>query len=294
MTIKEAIEFGAKQLKESKTPTLDAEVLLVFVLKKDKAWLLSHLDDDLSSKITNKYKKLISRRKKGEPIAYIIQHKEFFGLDFYVDESVLIPRPETELLVDEALKFRKKKMIILDVGTGSGCIIVAIAKSLSDCHSRLDRESINKIDSCFRRNDKAVKFYATDISQKALKIAKKNAKKHKVKIKFIKSNLFKNIPKNLKFDLIVANLPYLQKQDIKGEIIFEPKRALLGGEEGVAIIKRFLLGSKNYLAKKGKIIIEIDPRQAKIIKNMAKNIYPQKKVLLKQDLSKLDRMMILR
>ena len=275
MKIRQALIWGAKNLNKFASSALDAEVLLVFVLKKDKTWLFSHLNIDLSAKLINKYKKLISRRKKGEPVAYITNHKEFFGLDFYVDESVLIPRPETELLVDEALKFRKKKMKILDVGTGSGNIIISImvnSKQLTDN-----------------------RYYATDISSEALKIAQKNAKKHKVfsKIKFIHSDLFDNLYK-IKFDLIVANLPYLQKQDIKGEITYEPKRALLGGEEGVAIIKRFLLGSKNYLAKNGKIIIEIDPRQAKTIKDMAKNIYPDKKVLLKQDLSKLDRMMILR
>jgi release factor glutamine methyltransferase len=274
MKIRQALIWGAKNFKKSKSSALDAEVLLVFVLKKDEAWLFSHLDGDLTSNKINKYQKLISCRKKGKPIAYIVHHKEFYGLDFYVNKSVLIPRPETELLVDEALKFGKKKMKILDVGTGSGCIIIALAVNSKPLTNN--------------------KYYATDISQKVLKIAQKNAKKHNIEIHFIKSNLFKNISKNLKFDLIVANLPYLQKQDIKGEIIYEPKRALLGGEEGVAIIKRFLLGSKNYLAKNGKIIIEIDPRQAKTIKNMAKNIYPDKKVLLKQDLSKFDRMMILR
>lgn len=280
MKTRQALIWGAKELKNLKSSAIDAEVLLIFIIKKDKTWLFSHLDGDLSSKIINKYKKLISRRKKGEPIAYIIQRKEFFGLDFYVDKSVLIPRPETELLVELALdqisnqKYQIKN--ILDLGTGSGCIIVSLAKNLKPISYKLKP-----------------RYYASDISFESLKVARKNARKHKAKIHFIKSNLFENIP-SIKFDIIIANLPYLQKKDIKGEIIHEPKRALLGGEEGVAIIKRFLLGSKNYLAKKGKIIIEIDPRQTKIIKNMAKNIYPDKKVLLKQDLSQLDRMMILR
>jgi release factor glutamine methyltransferase len=273
MKIRQALIWGVKNLNNSKSSALDAEVLLVFVLKKEKTWLFSHLDDDLSSKLINKYKKLILRRKKGEPIAYITHYKEFFGLDFYVDKNVLIPRPETELLVEETLKYAKKKKKILDIGTGSGCIIIAMAVN-----------SKPLIDN---------KYYATDISQKALEIARKNAKKHKVKIHFIKSNLFKNIPKNIKFDIIIANLPYLDPRWIDAELLNEPQASLNGGKNGLAIINNFLSQTKNYLKKNGRIILEIDPRQKESSQKSAKDYFPSKNVTLKKDLSGLPRAIII-
>lgn len=276
MTIKKNLEFGIKQLKESKTPEIDAEVLLYHLLKKDRAWLYTHQDDALTSDQTQKYQNLISRRKKGEPLAYLTNHKEFYGLDFYVNKFVLIPRPETELLVEEALEqisnLKSKISNILDIGTGSGAVIISLAKTLKAISYKLKP-----------------KYYATDISNDALKIAKKNAKKHKVKINFIKSDLFNNISNQLKFDLIVANLPYLWDKLPQ----FEPKIALSGGKNGLEIINRFLEEAKNYLSPKGAIIIEFDPRQTQTIKNIAKNIYPDKKISLKKDLAKLDRMLIL-
>jgi len=302
MIVKKTLEFGAKQLKESKTPAIDAEVLLVYCLKATeelmnlrtkeqitKSFLYTNPDFETSPKTERIYKKLILRCKKGEPIAYITHNKEFFGLDFYVDKNVLIPRPETEILVEEALAYcsstaRTKEFIssrlaaarsnnkcrILDLGTGSGNIIISIAVSSK-------QKAVNN------------KYYATDISNKALKIARKNARKHQVKIRFYKSDLFNKIPKNIKFDAIIANLPYLWERLPN----FEPKLAFDGGKDGLKIISKFLKNAKTYLAPKGIIIIEIDPRQITSIKNIAKNIYPGKKVLIKQDLSKLDRMMIL-
>ncbi len=288
VTITEALKFATKELKKSKTPALDAEVLLIFVLKKDKTWLFSHLDGDLSPKLINKYKNLIFRRKKEEPIAYITHHKEFFGLDFYIDESVLIPRPETELLVEETLKFRKKGARILDLGTGSGCIIVAIAVNSKPQHQNF---------WCQGKQKTVNKYYATDISSKALEIAQKNAKKHKVlsKIKFIKSDLFVSIPKNIKFDIIIANLPYLnKKQAQKASLSPEPQKALDGGKDGLRMIGAFLNGAKKCLKRKAIIIFEIDPGQKNKIKGLAKSIYPHKRVRIKKDLAGLERMVILR
>ena len=212
MTIKEALEFD--------NYSLEAEVLLCYVLKKDKSWLYSHQFNILSSDRTRRYQKLIVRRKEGVPTAYLTHSKEFFGLNFYVSESVLIPRPETELLVEGALKFRKRRPKILDVGTGSGNIIISIAKN--------------------RKGD----FYASDIAAESLKIARKNAAKHKVKIKFYKSDLFKNLPQ-IKFDLIIANLPYLWNNYPK----FEPRTALDGGKNGLKIIENFFKQTNYYLPK---------------------------------------------
>ena len=295
MKIKKALEFD--------NYSLESEVLLCYLLKKDKPWLYSHQDDILTSDRTRRYQKLIFRRKKGEPIAYITHHKEFYGLDFYIDKNVLIPRPETELLVKEALDYcsseaRTKKVSssrppkaasnskyrILDLGTGSGCIIVAIATNPKSLPADATRQTLQagKILN--------FKFYATDISQKALKIAQKNAKKHKVKIKFYKSDLFKNIPANLKFNLIIANLPYLWNNYPP----FEPRLALDGGGDGLEIIKKFLKQAKNHLNKRSTILLEIDPRQVSKIKKLIKKYLSKKKVSIKKDLAGLDRTAILR
>lgn len=257
MKIKEALESG--------NYSLDAEVLLCHLLKKDKPWLYSHQDDILMSDRTRRYQKLISRRQNGEPVAYLTHSKEFFGLDFYVNESVLVPRPETELLVEEALKIRKKKAKILDVGTGSANIIISIGKN------------------------KKASLYASDISPNALRVAQKNAKKHKVKINFIKSDLFKNIPVGIKFDLIIANLPYLWEKFPQ----FEPLKALDGGRDGLKIIEKFLQEVGSYLSPKGIVLIEIDPRQVKRIKELSKKYLPHKKIAIKKDLAGLDRAAVL-
>lgn len=268
MKIKEALALG--------NYSLDAEVLLCHILKKDKAALYSHQFNILSSDRTRRYQKLIFRRKTGEPVAYLTHHQEFFGLDFYINKNVLIPRPESELLVEESIeilksyKLKAKKLRILDLGTGAGCIIVAIATNLKSKISNL-------------------KSYAADISKKALKIAQKNAKKHKVKINFIKSDLFKNIPTDLKFDLIIANLPYLWHNYPP----FEPKLALDGGREGLEIIEKFLRQVKSHLSKKSAMLLEIDSRQAKKIKKLSKKYLPHKKLTLKKDLAGLDRVVIL-
>ncbi|MCX6811718.1 MAG: peptide chain release factor N(5)-glutamine methyltransferase [Candidatus Berkelbacteria bacterium] len=283
MKIRQALIWGAKELKKFESSALDAEVLLVFCMKKDKAWLFSHLDVDLSAKLIKKYKKLISRRKKEEPIAHITHHKEFFGLDFYVDKNVLIPRPATEILVENGLKFlesriKNQELRILDLGTGAGAIAISIAKNIQIASYKLP-----------------VSIYATDISQQALKIAKKNAKKHRVssKIKFIHSDLFDNLHE-IKFDLIIANLPYLDSRWIFKELRFEPQKALYGGKNGLEIIEKFLREANYHLSQKGIILIEFDPRQKNEIKKLAKKYLPSKKISLIKDLTKFDRVMILR
>jgi len=282
MKIRQALIWGAKELKNLKSSALDAEVLLSYVLKKDKSWLLANLDKDLSEKQLTKFKKTIFQRKKGVPVAYITGHKEFYGLDYYVDKNVLIPRPETELLVEEALKLKNEPKI-LEMGTGSGCVIISMIVSSKPKHQNLWCQGKQLTDN---------KYYASDISIGALKIARKNARKHKVRIHFIKSNLFQKIPKDTKFDIIIANLPYLDPKWIKGELKYEPKMALDGGLKGVKIIDKFLKKATSYLSKNGIILMEIDPRQTKFIKNKAKKYLPNKKIFFKKDLSKNNRVVI--
>jgi release factor glutamine methyltransferase len=281
MTIKEILQQASRQLqKTSSTPALDAEVLLAYVLKKDRAFLFAHFDKTLSSRQHERYKKLIARREKREPVAYVRRTKEFFGLDFYVDKRALIPRPETETLVEFVLesitkkKWTNSKLKICDVGTGSGCIAVTLAKKLP-----------------------LTKIYATDISKKALAVAKINAKKHKVQkqIKFFNGDLLKPIPPNVKFDIIAANLPYLTIDQLKmteEEIqLHEPKIALLAGKEESALYTRLLQQIPKYIKKDSLVFLEIDPKfKDKFVKEIIKKFkIPKSKIRIKKDLSNLDR-----
>lgn len=217
MKISEALQLGYKEINNFKTAHLDTEVLLGFVLKKEKSFLFSHPDFELNLSQKNNFAKLVKQRKAHRPIAYIIGFKEFYGLKFYVNQNILIPRPETEKLVDQVLEYANNQLVvskvepspitILDIGTGSGCIAISIAKNI-------------KIPA---------RIIASDICKKALKIAQKNANLHYVDIKFIQSNLLENI--KTKPDIIIANLPYITPKvydkltpDIKK---YEPKKALL-------------------------------------------------------------------
>lgn len=257
-----------------KSAEIDAGILIEFVSKKSPEFLLTHPEFLLKSREVKKILNLVALRKTGTPIAYLTNKKEFFGFDFYVDERVLIPRPETEILVEKGLKFLKKlntktkteSLNVLDVGTGSGCIIISLA---TNCQLP------------------TTIFTASDISSQALKVAKKNAKKHKAKIKFIKSDLFENIPKKY-YDIILANLPYVPLGGSNDkEIKFEPQKAIFAEDNGSKIIKKFLIESKKYLRENGKIFIELDPRNANDILKFAKKVY--KKSSLEKDYSGLNR-----
>lgn len=280
MTIKEVLAYATQQLqKNSSTAALDAEILLAHVLKKDRAFLFANPEKKISRYQYRQYQKLINRRKKAEPVAYIRHTKEFFGFNFYVDHRVLIPRPETETLVEfvlETLIKQKKaeKLRICDVGTGSGCIAIVLAKKLP-----------------------AAKIYATDISKKALQVAKINAKKHKVQnqINFFCGDLLKPIPKNIKFDVIVANLPYLTIDQLKvteKEIqLYEPKIALLAGREELTLYERLLQQIPNYIKKNGLVFLEIDPKfKDKFLKKIISEFKIVKKsITIKKDLANQDR-----
>lgn len=285
MTIKQILVKATKDLlKTSTSPQLDAEVLLAFVFKKERAWLFAHLDKKLNKRNIARFQKLIRQRKKYEPVAYIIKNKEFYGLDFCVDRRVLIPRPETELLVEEVIKnvklkklshsksAKNQKLKIADIGTGSGCIAVALAKNLA-----------------------GTMIYATDISKAALKIAKKNIKKHKVKsrVKLLHGDLLSPL-KNKKVDIICANLPYLitkqlkvLEKDIK---LYQPKVSLLAGKSETDLYERLIKQSPKYLKKNGLIFLEINPSfKNKIIKIINKH-FTDAQIKIIKDLSLTDRL----
>ena len=220
----------------------ESEIILADILNKDRSYLYSHSKSNISSKIVDKFAKRISQRKNHKPIAYILGCKEFYALKFFVDQRVLIPRPETEKIVDLVLNLaesRDYKLTICDVGTGSGCIATVLAKNLPQS-----------------------KIYATDISKEALNVARKNAKYHHLedKITFLNGDLLHPLPE--KVDVIVANLPYIKTSDmnnLKPQISkWEPRIALYGGKNGKQFYNRLFSTASNYLKPGGQLFYELD------------------------------------
>ena len=243
----EIIKLGSNLLKEKKISSfiLDSEILLSKTLNKTRENLLINLDQRINKKNILVFKKYIQRRSNNEPIAYITEEKEFWSKKFYVNKDTLIPRPETELLVDKILKIYKKKRIsILDIGTGSGCIIISLLSNLNNSYG-----------------------IGIDISKNAILTAKKNASNYKLnkRVKFLNKS-FRNIF-GKKFDLIVTNPPYIDSKDIKNlsdDIKkYEPRLALDGGNDGLDLIKKIIYKSKYILKIKGLLALEIGNEQIK-------------------------------
>jgi len=256
MNALELINFGASELRRKKISTsrLDSELLLSKILDKNREEILINLEQKICQKYFLKYKQLIQRRSQCEPIAYIVKEKEFWSKNFLVSSDTLIPRPETELIVEKLTKiFEEKKISILDIGTGTGCILISLLSEL--------------------KNSKGI---GIDISKKALRIAEKNSEQHgmKNKIKFFHKSLDSKFYQ--KFDLIVSNPPYIKKSEIKNlqEDVrkFEPRIALDGGNDGLDLIKKVIYKSKYILKVKGMLALEIGNEQFnKVSKILKKN-----------------------
>ena len=250
MNLSETLLYGNKLLKinDIKTFSLDSELLLSKVLDIRREDLLINLHKKIEKKKFKNYKKLLNKRKNKEPIAYILKKKEFWKLDFYVDESVLIPRPETEIIVEEVLKFYNynSSKNFLDIGTGTGCITISILKERPKC-----------------------KATAIDISKKALNVAKFNANMHHLqnKIKFVNIDIDK-FSYN-KYDFIISNPPYINIVDIKRldlDIkLYEPIIALEAGIDGLSKIRKIIRKSRTLLKNNGKLIFEIGNKHLDII-----------------------------
>ncbi|MBI4995129.1 peptide chain release factor N(5)-glutamine methyltransferase [Candidatus Peregrinibacteria bacterium] len=276
-------------MNSAKIDPLDAELLLAHVLRKPREWVLTHPEARVGKYASIQVSKLFKKRALGIPLAYLTGHKEFFGLDFGVNKNVLIPRPDTEVLVTSALEHLRTlahgPVTLIDVGTGSGCIPIAIAKHI--CQSGLS----GNLDS----------IIAIDISKQALNVAKRNAKKHGVKIKFLHGNLLSPITNNRTMEqwnnrhiIITANLPYLTKKQyqISPTIQHEPKLALVAKNNGLALYKKLLKQIRKLLEIKNlklEFFLEIDPSQSKSITSLIKSILPNAKIEIKKDLSGLDR-----
>ena len=260
----EAIKIGSSLLKENNIPSyiLDSEILLSKTLNKSREDILINLDKRINKNNISIFKKYLLRRSRNEPIAYILEEKEFWSKQFTVNKNTLIPRPETELLVDKILKlYKEKKISILDIGTGSGCIILSLLSTL-----------------------KLSTGIGIDISKNAIEIAKKNAAKHNLsnRVRFFIKSCISVYGK--KFDLIVSNPPYIEKKDIKNlskDIkMYEPKLALDGGNDGLDLIKKVIYKSKSILKNNGMLALEIGNEQIKkVSKILFDNNFRIKKVI---------------
>ena len=260
----EAIKIGSSLLKENNIPSyiLDSEILLSKTLNKSREDILINLDKRINKNNISIFKKYLLRRSRNEPIAYILEEKEFWSKQFTVNKNTLIPRPETELLVDKILKlYKEKKISILDIGTGSGCIILSLLSTL-----------------------KLSTGIGIDISKNAIEIAKKNAAKHNLsnRVRFFIKSCISVYGK--KFDLIVSNPPYIEKKDIKNlseDIkMYEPKLALDGGNDGLDLIKKVIYKSKSILKINGMLALEIGNEQIiKVSKILIDNNFRIKNVI---------------
>ena len=252
MNIENILNEGISILQKNKiaNPQLDSEILLSNSIKRDKKHIILNPKEILNSEQLGKFKSLIERRKKGEPIAYLINKKEFWKDEFFVNKDVLIPRPDSELIIEQVLKIYSKdvQLQVLDIGTGSGCILLSILKERSN-------------------------FYGTgiDISKKSINVSKFNAKQLNLtnRVKFFHSSV--DNFNNGKYDMIVSNPPYIEQLSLKylekDVVNFEPKLALSGGFDGFSKIRKVINKASILIKKNGKFILEIGFNQKnKVIK----------------------------
>lgn len=263
MTIETALTWGAKQLKSKKIPSaaLDAEILLTLATKKRREFFYTRPKNLLAPTSIKKYQALIKRRQTGMPIPYLSGVKEFYGHEFLVNKKVLIPRPETETLIEAALQYCKTYNLtapkIFDVGTGSGCIAITLALVLPKAQ-----------------------IFATDISNPALLVARRNARRLKTKVKFYKGDLLDPLH-NTEPDIIIANLPYLGTSDVRysnplaKSLKHEPKVALFAQSDGTALYQRLFEQVAELPRKPHVMLCEINPRHATLYVKKIKKLFPK-------------------
>ena len=275
MTIKQAITKGMIMLKSNnvESPKLKARLLLQYILDKPRQYIIVYDNKEIDKQQQWQYFVNIEKLTKGVPLQHITHRQEFMKMDFFVDENVLIPRPDTEILVEEVIKIAQKynSPRILDLCTGSGAIAISLKKFVPNAD-----------------------ITAVDISEKALEIAQKNAKKLETKINFLKSDLFDKLD-NKKFDIIVSNPPYIRKDEIKKlseEVQKEPKIALDGGEDGLDFYRIITEQAINYLKTGSFLCFEIGYNQKNDVINIIEDDQNYKNTYCKKDLYGNDRIII--
>lgn len=257
ISIAETILQGTHELRKAGVPEARREAgsLLAHVMQRDRTFIISHAEDAITAEEFKLFTDLVEWRAKGKPLQYLTGHQEFFGLDFEVNENVLIPRPETELLVETALKLipnSEAAMFICDVGTGSGCVAVALLHELPTSRG-----------------------LALDISPAAVDVAKRNAARHSVaeRLEFLVSDCFTEVDrKETLFDLIVSNPPYVTASDLEGlqrEVRdYEPRLALAAGADGLSMVRRLLIEAGTYLKPGGHFLFEIGFEQREAVESL--------------------------
>jgi release factor glutamine methyltransferase len=275
MLVKEALMWGILELEDFTSKQLESRILLASILKTTQEGLLIRYNEPISQEEEKTFYEHIKCRKALEPIAYIVGKKEFYGRDFIVNKHVLIPRPETELIIDRVVleyqkNFADKEVTILDLGTGSGAIAVTLATLIPQA-----------------------KIVAIDISDEALALAAENAKLHGAitQIQFIKSDWYSNLP-GKKFDFIISNPPYISPDNkiymAQETILYEPEHALFAVENGLINYRKIIFGLNNFLKNKNKVFLEIGFNQAEDVINILKK-YPFTEIVISKDLSGHDR-----
>lgn len=285
MRIKDVLKLVEKYLVEEGVDDarLKARILLSNTISKPKEYLITHDDEDIKDATISKVFEKVMRIKEGVPIQYVTNHQEFYGLDFYVNENVLIPQPDTEILVEEAIGListcLKDRLIsenstqikVLDLCTGSGIIAISLKKKFGD----------------------GILMFGSDISREALGIAKRNAKANSTSVNYFESNLFENIEEK-EFDFIISNPPYIRTNDIETlskEVQKEPHIALDGGEDGLDFYRKIVAESKDYLKDCGYLLLEIGYDQKEsVVDILNKNGYTD--VYSKKDYAGNDRIVI--
>ena len=291
-TVSAAIQSTRLALKDAgiDEAPLEAEILVRHVAGIDRAGLYADPDRTITDREAQHLDALVARRCQREPLPYILGHWEFYGMDFHVSPAVLIPRPETETLVEEALRWARsgetkalgaesakanaRHLRIADIGTGSGCVAISLAKHLPQAT-----------------------VVATDISAEALTVARQNAERHNVqnRIQFVEGDLLTGVEGKL--DLIVSNPPYIPDGEVPGlqpEVArYEPSMALGGGPDGLSIIRRLLAQASNLLSPDGAIMIEFNPPQSNPLLSEAKRLWPDAECRVVQDLAGLDRVLVI-
>ncbi len=276
MTLKKTLSRAREVLAEKRIEEahLEGEVLLRHALEIDRTGLYSELDRKLSTEQEEKFWHLIQRRLSGEPTAYIIGHREFYGLDFYIDHRVLIPRPETELLVEEAIKLAQARTMaaIADIGTGCGAIAISLALNLP-----------------------RIKIYASDVSADALEVARTNCRKHGVshRVRLLQGDMLEPLLEPV--DLIVANLPYVTEQEVLRSKLadFEPRLALDGGADGLDKINQLCGQFIDKLNPKGCILMEIGQGQSRAVTSLMRSCFSAASVEVIPDLGGIERVVCL-
>ncbi len=254
LSISGALREGAQRLAAAAVtePRREAGSLLAHVLGRDRGFIIAHADDPLTAEQREALQMLVDRRTAGEPLQYIIAHQEFFKLDFEVNANVLIPRPETELIVEISLELLRidPEPYFADIGTGSGCIAISMLYELPEAHA-----------------------VATDVSRAALHVARRNAERHRVsdRLALLESDCFSNLDANESFTLITSNPPYVSADELKSvqrEVRFEPHAALAAGSDGLSVIRRLVNEARPFLRTGGYLVFEIGFGQSEAVEQL--------------------------